>query len=72
MTCRYRVFKVSGELENVLKKLALVKASNVVKSTAGFKKEKEVSVYGIAMKCAWAGTKVIPHSVILKAMTRKK
>ena len=35
-------------------------------------KKKEVSVYGIAMKCAWAGTKVIPHSVILKAMTRKK
>ena len=66
-------FKVSGELENVLKKLTLVKASNVVKKALqDSRKKKEVSVYGIAMKCAWAGTKVIPHSVILKAMTRKK
>lgn len=66
-------FEVSGALENEFKKLTLVKAPNVVKKALlDSRKKKEVSVYGLAMKGAQAGAKLIPHSVILDGMTRKK
>ncbi len=66
-------FEVSGTLENAFKKLTLVKAPNVVKKALlDSRAKKEVSVYGAAMKAAYAGSKVLPHSLILAGMTRKK
>lgn len=61
-------FTVSGELKGSLKKLALVKAPAVVhKALKDSRKKRAVSVYGVQMKAAFIGAKILPHSLILKA-----
>lgn len=61
-------FNVSGKLEDPLKKLCLVNASDVVhKALKDSRKRKNISVYGIQMKALYIGAKVIPHSLILRA-----
>lgn len=63
-------FKVSGELENPLKKLTKVKAPGVVKkalkdSRAG----KDISIYGLPLKGAHIASKLLPHHFLLNLMT---
>lgn len=62
-------FKVSGELENPLKKLTKVKAPGVVKkalqdSRAG----KDISVYGLPLKGAHIASKLLPHHLLVNLM----
>lgn len=62
-------FNVSGTLTNPLKKLTMAKAEDVVRralkdSRAG----REMSVYGIAMRAAFLGTRLVPHGLIMKLM----
>lgn len=60
-------FKISGELKAPLKKMTLVNASPVVhKALNDSRKKKAISVYGTPMKAAFAGTKLIPHGLILR------
>lgn len=67
-------FSVSGELSGPLKKLALAEVSRVVhKALKDSRRKRAVSVYGVPMKAARTGAKIIPHGLILKAeefMTR--
>lgn len=61
-------FNVSGKLNDPLKKLCLVNASDVVhKALKDSRKRKNISVYGIQMKALHIGTKIIPHGLILRA-----
>lgn len=61
-------FRVSGELTQPLKRLTLAKAPYVVhKALKDSRKRREVSVYGMMMKAVRAGTKILPHGLILKA-----
>lgn len=63
-------FETSGKLDNALKKLALVKAPDVVrKALLDSRKRKDVSVYGGRMKAAYIVTKILPHHVILNLMS---
>lgn len=60
-------FNISGALTNPLKKLTMAKAEDVVRralkdSRAG----REMSVYGIAMRAAFLGTRLVPHGLIMK------
>ena len=62
-------FNISGALTNPLKKLTMAKAEDVVRralkdSRAG----REMSVYGIAMRAAFLGTRLVPHGLIMKLM----
>ena len=62
-------FRVSGELENPLKKLTKVKAPGVVKkalqdSRAG----KDISIYGFPLKGAHIASKLLPHHFLLNLM----
>ncbi len=62
-------FRVSGELENPLKKLVKVKASGVVrKALLDSRAGKDISVYGLPMKCAYIASKLIPHRLIMHFM----
>ena len=62
-------FQVSGQLENPLKKLVKVKAQGVVrKALLDSRRGKDISVYGLPMKCAHTASKLLPHRLILKLM----
>ena len=64
-------FEVSGALEDPLKKLTLVQACDVVrKALLDSRKRKSVSVYGISMKAARAGAKLLPHEMILRILSK--
>ena len=65
-------FEVAGQRkENAMKDAVTVKATDVVKQALLDARDgKELSVYGVPMKCTKAATKVLPHSLILKAMKR--
>src|SRR5699024_112396 len=61
-------FRTSGELTSPLKKLTLAKAQAVVRrALTDSRKRKAVSVYGLPMKAAAAGSKLLPHGLILRA-----
>ena len=61
-------FRVSGELTAPLKKLTMVKAPAVVrKALKDSRKRREISVYGVPMKAAHIGAKLLPHRLILRA-----
>lgn len=61
-------FDVSGPLTSPLKKLTLARPSRVVhRALKDSRKRKSLSVYGAAMKTVRLGTKLIPHSLILRA-----
>ena len=61
-------FKVSGPLSSSLKKLTLAKAPDVVRQALwDSRRRRPVSVYGMPMKAARAGAKLVPHSLILRA-----
>ena len=63
-------FEVSGQLPGGLKEAVMADPVQVVKQALiDAKYKKEVSVYGTAMKGAEAATKVLPHGMILKAMS---
>lgn len=60
-------FKVSGGLTNPLKKLSAAEAPAVVrKALRDSLAKKQVSVYGLPMKAARIGAKILPHSLIMK------
>ncbi len=60
-------FDVSGPLENRLKKLALVEAAPVVhRALKDSRAGKSLSIYGIPMKTAYVGAKLLPHEWILR------
>lgn len=62
-------FQVSGELENPLKKLVKVRPQGVVrKALLDSRAGKDISVYGLPMKCAHAASKLLPHRLILAFM----
>ena len=62
-------FRTSGPLTDPLKKLTLAKAPAVVhKALTDSRRRKETSVYGIGMKTARLGAKVIPHRLILSGL----
>lgn len=64
-------FQISGELENPLKKLVRVKAAGVVrKALLDSRAGKDISVYGLPMKCAHIASKLIPHHWIVNFMKR--
>ena len=63
-------FEVSGKLPGGMKEAVIADPVQVVKQALiDAKYKKEVSVYGTAMKGAEAATKVLPHGMILKAMS---
>lgn len=63
-------FEVSGKLPGGMKEAVMADPVQVVKQALiDAKYKKEVSVYGMAMKWAEAATKVLPHGMILKAMS---
>lgn len=63
-------FEVSGKLLGGMKEAVMADPVQVVKQALiDAKYKKEVSVYGTAMKGAEAATKVLPHGMILKAMS---
>lgn len=60
-------FKVSGELTSSLKKLTVAKAPAVVhKALKDSIKRREISVFGISMKAANVGSRILPHRLILR------
>ena len=59
-------FRVSGEPDNPLKKLVKVRPQGVVrKALLDSRAGKDISVYGLPMKCAHAASKLLPHRLIL-------
>lgn len=65
-------FEIAGQKEqNQMKAAVMARPEAVVKQALLDAREgKELSVYGTAMKGAEAATKLLPHSVILKAMKK--
>ena len=62
-------FQVSGELENPLKIVVKVRPQGVVrKALLDSRAGKDISVYGLPMKCAHAASKLLPHRLILAFM----
>lgn len=60
-------FQVSGNLTNPLKKLSAAEAPAVVrKALKDSLAKKQVSVYGITMKAARAGAKLLPHRLVMR------
>ena len=62
-------FSVSGGLTNPLKKLTMAEAEDVVRralkdSRAG----RSLSIFGLPMRAAFLGAKLVPHSLILRMM----
>ena len=62
-------FSVSGGLTNPLKKLIMAEAEDVVRralkdSRAG----RSLSIFGLPMRAAFLGAKLVPHSLILRMM----
>lgn len=64
-------FDVSGRLPNMWKDAMMAKPDRVVrKALLDVKKKKEKSVYGIAMKAAELGAKLLPHRIIIQSFLR--
>lgn len=65
-------FEVAGEKEkNLLKEAVMAKPEAVVRQALlDAKAGKEMSVYGAVMKGTEAAAKILPHSVLLKAMKK--
>lgn len=64
-------FDVAGKQDNPMKEAAMAKPEAVVKQALLDARDgKDVSVYGVAMKCTKAATKVLPHRVLLDAMEK--
>lgn len=62
-------FTVSGELTNPLKKLTMAKAEDVVhKALKDSRAGRALSIFGLPMRAAFLGAKLVPHSLILKMM----
>lgn len=63
-------FDVSGKLPNKWKDAVMAKPDRVVKKALlDVRKKKEISVYGIAMKGAELGAKLMPHRVIMDLLS---
>lgn len=62
-------FTVSGGLTNPLKKLTMAKAEDVVhKALKDSRAGRALSIFGLPMRAAFLGAKLVPHSLILKMM----
>lgn len=62
-------FTVSGGLTNPLKKLMMAKAEDVVhKALKDSRAGRTLSIFGLPMRAAFLGAKLVPHSLILKMM----
>ena len=63
-------FDVSGKLEDPLKRLTLAQAPKVVhQALKDSRAGKPVSIYGIPMKAAYLGAKLVPHGLMLRLAT---
>lgn len=64
-------FQTSGTNKSAMKESTMVTAAPVVKQALlDARDKKEVSIYGSVMKGANVAAKVLPHSVVIKAMNR--
>ena len=62
-------FNVSGTLTNPLKKLTMAKAEDVVhRALKDSRAGRETSIYGLPMRAAHFGAKLVPHGLIMKLM----
>lgn len=62
-------FDVAGELQNVFKKMTLVKAPSVVrKALLDSREGKSISVYGLPMKAAHAAAKILPSDLVVRVI----
>ncbi len=62
-------FNVSGTLTNPLKKLTMAKAEDVVhRALKDSRAGREISIYGLPMRAAHFGAKLVPHGLIMKLM----
>lgn len=60
-------FGIAGDMENLWKKIVMVKAPDVVHQALRDSRDgKTISVYGIMMKGARIASKFLPHSLIVK------
>lgn len=60
-------FNICGELSSPIKKMTLASPKSVVhKALNDCRKRKSISIYGFPMKFAAIGSKLFPHSLILK------
>lgn len=66
-------FDVSGKFPNKWKDMVMVPPERVVhQALKDSRKKKPVSVYGMAMKAADLGAKLLPHNLIVKVETMAK
>ena len=66
-------FDVSGKLENPLKKLTMAQAPKVVhRALKDSRAGKAVSIYGVPMKAAYLGAKLVPHGPIIRSLYRER
>ncbi len=65
-------FEISGKMEEgSMKAAVMVQAEDVVrKALQDVKRNKELSVYGIAMKCACWAAKLLPHRFLVQIMKK--
>lgn len=62
-------FETSGGIQNPLKKKTMAKAPDVVKQALlDSRTGRPVSIYGIAMKASYIGSKLLPHRFIMKVL----
>ncbi len=62
-------FDVAGELQNVFKKMTLVKAPDVVrKALLDSRAGKSISVYGLPIKAAHAAAKILPTDLVVRVI----
>ena len=60
-------FAVSGKPQNFLKELTMAQPGPVVhQALKDSRKRKELSIYGLPMKLTYAGTKLLPHKLLLR------
>ena len=60
-------FDVSGKPQNFLKELTMAQPGPVVhQALKDSRKRKELSIYGLPMKLTYAGTKLLPHKLLLR------
>ena len=64
-------FKVSGSITNAFKKMTMADAPAVVRQAlADSRKNNTISIYGIAMKLSYIGSKILPHRLIMRLLNK--
>lgn len=66
-------FEISGTTDSPMKEAVMAKTPDVVRrALLDARAKKDVSVYGTAMKGAEAAAKLLPHSLVIKAMQKRR